>query len=51
MYTYFDNEVIYLQILFLYVLINLSSTTDFPSFCIEYISISFFSNHDFIELL
>ena len=33
------------------VLINLVATTDFSSLCVEYISISFFSNYDFIDLL
>ena len=33
------------------VLINLSATTDSPSLCAEYISVSFFSNYDFIDLL
>ena len=35
-------EVIYLQILFFNVLINLSEATDFPSFYIEYIFIEAF---------
>ena len=30
---------------------NLSATTDFPSLCAEFISIPFFSSHDFIDLL
>ena len=30
---------------------NLSATTDFPSLCNEYISLSFFSNHNLIDLL
>ena len=34
-YIFFDTEVIYLQILFFKVLINLSAT-DFPSLWIEY---------------
>ena len=33
------------------VVTNLSATTDFPSLCVEYISLSYFSNHDFIDLL
>ena len=45
MYTCFDIEVMYLLILFFKVLMNLSAT-DF-----EYISIAFFSSHDFIDLL
>ena len=32
----FDIEIIYLQILFFKVLINLSTTTDFSSLCVEY---------------
>ena len=34
-YTFFHAEVKYLQILFFKVLINLSVTPDFPSFCVE----------------
>ena len=30
---------------------NLSATTDFPSLCVEYISIAFISGDDFINLL
>ena len=30
---------------------NLSAVTDFPSLLIDYISISFYYNHDFIDLL
>ena len=30
---------------------NLSEITDLPSLCVEYISISFFPDHDFIDLL
>ena len=30
---------------------NISATTDFLSLCVEYISISFFSSHDIIDLL
>ena len=41
----------YLWILLFKVLINLSATTDLPSLCIEYISISLSFNHFFIELL
>ena len=40
-----------LIILFFKVLINLSTTTDFPSLCVKYISIAFFYGHDFIDLL
>ena len=43
----FDTEVIYLQILFFKVLTNFSAATDFPSLCLEYISISLSCNHDF----
>ena len=32
-------------------LMNLSAVTDFPSLLIDYISISFYYNHDFIDLL
>ena len=30
---------------------NLSGTTDHPSLFVEYISIAFFSSHDFIDLV
>ena len=30
---------------------NLSEITDFPSLCVEYISVSFVSSRDFIDLL
>ena len=30
---------------------NLSETTDFPSLCVEYISVSLFCNQNFIDLL
>ena len=30
---------------------KLSATTDFPSLCIENISMSFFASHNFIDLL
>ena len=50
-YMFFDIEVIYSYILLFKVLINLSATADFPSLCVEYISISFFSSHDKIGLL
>ena len=30
--------------------INLSAITDFSSLCVEYISIAFLSNHNFIDL-
>ena len=30
---------------------NVSAITNFPSLCVEYISISFFSSHNFIDLL
>ena len=36
---------------FLKALLNLSATTDFPSLCVEYISMSFLTSHDFIDLL
>ena len=39
-YTFFYIEVTYFQILVFKVLINFSATTDFPSLCIKYISIS-----------
>ena len=48
-YILLHIEVIYLQILFFRVLINLSATTDCPSLCVDYISTSFFFYHDFIE--
>ena len=51
MYTFIDIEVMYLQILLFKVQINLSATTDFPSLCVEYIFMSFFSSHYFIDLL
>ena len=40
---FFDIEVMYLQILFLKVLINHSAKSDFPSLCVEYIFVSLFS--------
>ena len=49
-YTFFDTEVMYLQILVFKVLMNLSAATDFPYLCIEYISISLSFSH-FYELL
>ena len=33
------------------VLMNLLAATDLPSLCVEYISISLFSDHNFIDLL
>ena len=36
---FFDNELMYLSILFFKVLINLSPITDTPSLCVEYVSI------------
>ena len=50
-YTFFYIKVIYLQILFFKILINLSATTDFTSLCIEYISVWLSCNHDFTDLL
>ena len=50
-YTFFETEVMYLQIILFKALMNLSATTDFPSLCVEHISMSFFSSHDFIDLL
>ena len=47
----FDTEVMYLLILVLKVLVNLSATTNFPSLCIEYISISLSYNYFLKELL
>ena len=41
-FIFFDVEVLYLQILFFRILINLSPTTGFPSLFVEYIAISFF---------
>ena len=38
-YSFFDIEVIYLWISFFMVLINFLGTTNFPSLCIDYISI------------
>ena len=49
--TYFGIEVIYLEILFFKILINLSATTNFHPLCAEYISISLSWNQDFIDLL
>ena len=49
--TFFETKVMYLYILFLKVLMNLSVTTDLPSLFVEYISIAFFSSHDFIDLV
>ena len=37
--------------LFFKVLINISATSDFPSLCVQYISVSLSCNHDFIDLL
>ena len=42
MYMFFE---MYLWILVFRVLMNLSATTDFPSLCVEYISISLSFNH------
>ena len=39
-YTFFDIEVMYLQMLVFNVLRNLWAKTDFPLLCIEYVSIS-----------
>ena len=39
-YTFFDIEVMYLEIIFIKVLINFSTTTDYPSLFVEYISMS-----------
>ena len=50
-YTFSDIEVIYLQVLFLNVLINISATTSLFSLCVEYISVAFSSNYGFIDLL
>ena len=51
-YTFFDTEIMYLQILVnCKVLVNLSATTDFPSLCIECISILLSFNHFLQELL
>ena len=50
-YLFFYIEVMYLKILLFKVLTNLSATTDFLSLCVEYISMSFYSNHDFINTL
>ena len=47
-YTFFETEVIYLQISVFKVLAKLLATTNFPSLCIEYISILLSCNHDFI---
>ena len=41
-FIFFAVEVLYLQILFFRILINLSPTTGFPSLFVEYIAISFF---------
>ena len=49
--TFFDIEAMYFYILFFKVLINLSATTNFSSLFVEYISIAFFSNNRFIDLL
>ena len=48
-HTFFDIEVMYLYILFFMVLINVSASTDFPSFYTEYISVAFFL--DMISLI
>ena len=49
--TFSDIEVIYLEILFFKALINLSATTDFPSLCVEYITILLSCSHFLKELL
>ena len=51
MYTFFDIEAMYLEILFFTALTNLSTTTDFPSLCVEYITTSFSCSHFLKELL
>ena len=50
-YTFYDTKVICLYILLFKVLIKLSATTDFPSLCFEYISMSLSSYQDLIDLL
>ena len=50
-YTFFDIEIIYLKILVFKVLISLSATAVFPLFYTERISINFFSNQGFSDLL
>ena len=50
-YMFLDVKVIFLSILLFKILINLLATTDYPSLCLEYMSISFFSSFDFIDLL
>ena len=50
-YTFFDIEVMYFQILFFKVLANLSATTDFLSLYVEFASVSLSCNHDVIDLL
>ena len=50
-YLFFDIELIYLWILFYKVLINLSATTDFSSFCIEHIALLLSCKDDVIGLL
>ena len=38
------------KFLFFQILIKVSAIKDFPSLCVEYTSVAFFSNHDFIDL-
>ena len=41
-YTFFETEIMYLEILFFKVQMNLSAVTEFSSLGVEYVSISFF---------
>ena len=47
----FNVGVIYLQILYFRVLINVSATTDFSSFQVEYISIHLFLYHYLVTMI
>ena len=47
-YTFYDIEVMYLQILVFRVIINLSATIEFHSLCV---SMPLFFNQDFMDLL
>ena len=49
MYTFFDITVMYLKILFFYILMNHSATTDFPSLWVK--KSQYYYNHDLIDLL
>ena len=49
MYTFLILQL-YACILFFKILINLPDTTNLPSLCVGYISMTFSCNHDFVDL-